>query len=93
MATNKPEWRNVPSAQTPLMLVLDAGQSRIKAIVKMHQGSFYFGLAYAGREDFAAHNYTITMEKAKERAEALLKEQCEEILKFSQAYFGLTEWK
>ena len=85
------QWRSIPSREATMEWVLDVGQSRIKAIIRMNQGSFYYGLAFAGKAEFLPHNYCTTFERAKERAELLLKKECDEITKFTASYFGALE--
>ena len=77
-------WESVPPAEGSQMeWHLRCG--RIRAVVRLHQGTYFFGIAFGGKAEFSSKAYCATEETAKQRAEHLLLENIKPIIEFWDA--------
>jgi hypothetical protein len=81
----RPQWETVPPSEGCIgEWHLRAG--RIRAVVRLHQGTYYYGISYGGsKPEFGSRAYTATEQTAKMRAEDLLAENIKPIVDYWNA--------
>jgi hypothetical protein len=80
----RPQWeRATPAEGCQAEWHLNCG--RIRAVVRLHQGTYYYAVAFGGRVEFGNRAYTATEETAKMRAEQLLLENIKPIVDYWNA--------